>query len=77
MEISAKEAKSQFSSLLKKVEEGDEIVILRRRKRVARLVAAENRGKRLPTLKHFRASVKIKGTTLGAVVSREREEARY
>ena len=77
MEISAKEARSKLSFLLKKAEEGSEIVIARRGKRVARLIAAEDRVKRLPTLRSFRASVKIKGLSLGAVISREREEARY
>jgi len=77
MEISAKEARSKLSSLLNKVEEGGEIVIVRRGKRVARLITANNRVKQLPTLKDFRASVKIKGLSLGAVISREREGARY
>jgi len=77
MEISAKEARSKLSSLLNKVEEGGEIVIVRRGKRVARLITAESRVKRLPTLKDFRASVKIKGLCLGDVILREREGARY
>jgi prevent-host-death family protein len=77
MEISAKEARTKLSTLLKKVEEGNEIVIVRRGKRVARLIAAENRMKRLPTLKDFRASVKVKGASLSALVSRGREESRY
>ena len=76
MEVSAKEARSKLSALLNKVEEGGEIVIVRRGKRVARLITAENRVRRLPTLKEFRASVKIKGLSLGSVMSREREEAR-
>ena len=77
MEISAKEARNKLSYLLKKAEEGDEIVIARRGKRVARLIAAEDRVKRLPTLRNFRASVKAKGAALSEVVLREREEARY
>jgi prevent-host-death family protein len=77
MEISAKEARSKFSLLLKKAEEGSEIVIARRGKRVARLIAAEDRVKRLPTLRNFRTSVKVKGASLSTVVSHEREEARY
>ena len=77
MEINAKEARSKLSSLLNKVEEGGEIVIVRRGKRVARLITAEDRVKRLPSLKDFRASLKIKGFSLGSVISREREEARY
>ncbi len=77
MEINAKEARSKLSSLLNKVEERGDIVIVRRGKRVARLITAESRVKRLPTLKDFRASVKIKGVSLGAVISRVREGGRY
>ena len=77
MEISAKEARTKLSTLLKKVEEGGDIVIVKRGKRVARLIAAENRMKRLPTLKNFRASVKVKGSPLSALVSSGREETRY
>ena len=77
MEISAKEARSKFSVLLKKAEEGSEIVIARRGKRVARLIGLEDRVRRLPTLRNFRASVKAKGAPLSALVSHEREEARY
>jgi prevent-host-death family protein len=77
MEIGSKETRSKLSSLLNKAEEGGEIVIVRRGKRVARLTTAENRVKRLPTSKDFRASVKIKGLSLGAVILREREGARY
>ena len=77
MEISAKEARSKLSFLLKKAEEGSEIVIARRGKRVARLIAAEDRVKRLPILRNFRASMKVKKASLSSIVSHEREEARY
>jgi len=77
MEISAKEARSKLSSMLNKAAAGGEIVIVRRGKKVARLITAESRVQRLPTLKDFRASVKIKGPSLGAVILRRREEAPY
>ena len=77
MEVSAKEARSKLSLLLKRVEEGDEIVIVRRGKRVARLISTEERIKQLPTLKDFRASVKIRGECLSKVILRERTGARY
>ncbi len=38
MEISAKEARSKFRSILDQVEEGDEVIIRRRGKEIARLV---------------------------------------
>jgi prevent-host-death family protein len=77
MEISVKEARSKFRSLLDQVEEGNEVVIRRRGKEVARLVPPKGEGKRLPILKKFRSSIKIKGEPLSEVVKKEREEARY
>ncbi len=61
-EVSAKEAREMPSSLLKSVEAGEEVVILRRGKKVARLVPPSGSGARLPTLRKFRASVRIKGS---------------
>ena len=77
MEISAKEARGKLSALLKKVEKGDEIVVVRRGKQVARLVPFQKKEKHLPKLKEFRASIKIKGKPLSAAISHSREEARY
>ena len=77
IEINAKEARSKLSSLLKYAEAGDEVVILRRGKKVARLLPSQNEGRRLPSLKEFRASIRIKGVPMSAVVMRERKETRY
>jgi prevent-host-death family protein len=77
VEINAKEARGKLSSLLKKVEKGDEIVVVRRGKQVARLVPFQRKEKHLPQLREFRASIKIKGKPLSTTVSDSREEARY
>jgi prevent-host-death family protein len=77
VEMNAKEARSKLSSLLKRVEEGDEVVILRRGKKVARLVPSQNEGRRLPRLRDFRASIRIKGDSLSEVVLAERKGTRY
>jgi prevent-host-death family protein len=77
VEISAKEARGKLSSLLKMVEKGDEIVVVRRGKQVARLIPFERKEKHLPQLREFRASIKIKGKPLSATISYSREEARY
>ncbi len=77
MEVNAKEARGKLSSLLKRVEKGDEIVVLRRGKRVARLVPFEKKEKRLPQLREFRASIKVKGEPLSAAILHGREEERY
>jgi prevent-host-death family protein len=76
-EISAKEVRGKLSSLLKSVEVGEEVVILRRGKRIARLVPAEKKQVRLPTLKEFRASIRINGEPLSMGVIRGREKERF
>jgi prevent-host-death family protein len=77
VEISAKQARRDLSTLLKQVEKGDEVVVLRRGKQVARIVPLRGQERYLPSLSEFRASIKIKGKTLSKVVSHAREEVRY
>ena len=77
MEINAKEVRGKLSSLLKQVEKGDEIVVLRRGKQVARLVPFQRKEKRLPNLREFRASIKVRGERLSVTILRGREEERY
>jgi prevent-host-death family protein len=77
MEISVREARSRFRSLLDQVEGGDEVVIRRRGKEVARLVPPRGEGRRFPSLKEFRAAIRIKGEPLSAVVKRGRIKERY
>ena len=77
MEISAKEARSKFSSLLDQVQKGDEVVIRRRGKEIARLVPPKGEGKRLQGLKIFRSAIRIKRGSLSTPVKRGRSEERY
>ena len=56
LEVNVKEARSQLSSLLDRVERGEEIIINRRGKKVALLVSPERKNT-LPSLKDFRASI--------------------
>lgn len=77
MKINAKEARSKFSSLLDKVKEGDEVIIMRRHKQVARLVSPRKEKKSLPDLKAFRRSIRIKGESLSGIIIKERREERY
>jgi len=76
-EISSKEARGKLSSLLKSVELGEEVVILRRGKQVARLVPPSGVGRRLPSLKEFRASILISGEPLSTTVLEGRKEERF
>jgi prevent-host-death family protein len=75
--VSVKEARENFRALLDRVVQGDEVVILRRGKEVARLVPPRRELRRLPSLEAFRNSIGVKGKSLSAEVVRGRREERY
>ena len=77
MNISVKEARSRFSEILSQAEEGQEIVIMRRGKAVARLVPCTVNRRKLSSLKDFRATIRIKGGPLSETVIKNRSEERY
>jgi prevent-host-death family protein len=76
LEVNVKEARSQLSSLLDRVERGEEIIISRRGKKVALLVSPERKNA-LPSLKDFRASISTTGKPLSETVIDIRQEERY
>ncbi len=76
LEVNVKEARSNLSSLLDRVERGEEIVIKRRGKKIARLVSSEN-NKLLPSLRNFRVSIKSTGDPLSKIVTDLRNEERF
>ena len=75
-EVNIREARSNLSSLLDKVEAGEEIIIKRRGKTVAKLVSLHNAGN-LPSLKDFRSSIKINGKPMSQSVVDARNEDRF
>ncbi len=74
--ISVKEARSNLSALLDQVAAGEEIILLRRGKEVARLVPPQSQNL-LPSLKDFRDSLKITGASLSDEIVKARQEERY
>ena len=76
LEVNVKEARSNLSSLLDRVERGEEILIKRRGKKIARLVSFEN-NKLLPSLQNFRVSIKSTGDPLSKIVTDLRNEERF
>jgi prevent-host-death family protein len=77
MEINVKEARSKISTLLDRTQKGEEITILRRGKKIAKLVPVDNAKKRLPDLSTFRSSISIKGEPLSQAIIKGRNEERY
>ena len=76
LEINIKEARSNFSQLLNKVDQGQEILLIRRGKKIARLVAPET-DCHLPSLKEFRKSIVLSGEQLSSVILTSRDKERY
>lgn len=77
MEINVKEARGKISSLIDRVKDGDEVIILRRGKRMARLVPMQTEKKLLPCLKAFRDSIRVTGGPMSAMIVSQRNEERY
>ncbi|WP_022975606.1 type II toxin-antitoxin system Phd/YefM family antitoxin [Nevskia ramosa] len=76
--ISVAEAKSHLSEILDRVEAGEEVVITRRGKAVARLTAeGTKKRKPLPSLAEFRAQMPMARTPAGEVIRQMRDEERY
>ena len=76
MEINVKDARSRLSELIDRFEDGNEIIISRRGKKVARLVPLKIK-KNLPSMKEFRASLKLKGEALSDAIIHGRKRERY
>ncbi len=78
VKLSAKAARAKFSSLLDQVENGEEVVIMRHGKPVARLVgkipALNNK---FPDLTAFRSRIKVRGKPASQLVIDERKKARF
>lgn len=77
MEINIREARARISTLVDKAQKGEEIMILRRGKKIARLVPVERTQKRLPDLSGFRDSIRTKGQPLSQAVIEGRNQERY
>jgi prevent-host-death family protein len=75
--VSVKEARENLKSLIDRVAAGEEVILLRRGKEVARLIPPKSGGKRLPSLKDFCASIAVKGRPMSEEVTRARIEGRY
>ena len=76
LEVNVREARSSFSKLLNRVEQGQDIVLTRRGKRVACIVPS-GKEDTLPSLEEFRKTIKIQGEMLSSAVIGGRDEERY
>ena len=76
--ISMREARKHLSELIDAANRGEQIILTRRGKNVARLMpAADTEAAGLPDLKDFRASLKIIGRSLTNELLDQRNEERF
>ena len=76
LEVNVKEAPAKLGKLLKQVEHGQHVLLIRKGKEVACLVPPRKK-RRLPSLKKFRQTIAVPGKGLSATVLAARDEERY
>jgi prevent-host-death family protein len=76
-EASVKDVRNNLREYLDRAEAGEEIVVLRRGKEVARIVPPRREPGKFPDLTEFRKSIEIKGEPASETLIRMRRESRY
>lgn len=71
-EIGVKQARQQLRDLLQRVEAGEEIMITRQGKAVAKLVSAPRAARQLPSLEDFRHRIGRRGTPAAELLREQR-----
>lgn len=77
LEVNIKELRKQLAEYIARVEAGEEIIVTRRGKAVARLTPPVRPRPQFPDLTEFRASIALRGEDMSETVITERREARY
>jgi prevent-host-death family protein len=76
IQINVREAKARLSEYLSQVEQGEEIIVLRRGHPVAVLKPVEKPAP-LPKMDAFRRKIRVKGASASETLIKMREESRY
>ena len=74
MKMTVREARAHFGAMVDEASQGGEVVITRRGRPVARVVAVDSEAKRLPDMHAFRRRMECKGKPVSATVAAERDE---
>jgi prevent-host-death family protein len=75
-QVSVKDIRNNLREYLDRVEAGEEIVVTRRGKEIARIVPPRREPKRFPDLTEFRKSIEIRGERPLEALLKLREESR-
>jgi len=76
-QLSVREARAQFCTLIDAVSHGETVVITRHGRKIADLLPFHKAKKKLPSMKKFRESIKINGEPLSRTVMKQRDEERF
>lgn len=76
IEIGVKEFRDQLSLILDKIQNGEEIIIKRRGKKIAKIINYKEMATPLESIKDFREKIHIKGKTLSQTVIYQRTNER-
>ncbi len=76
IETNIREVKAKLSAYLSHVEQGEEVMIVRRGKPVAMLKPVK-KAAALPSMKGFREKLRLRGLPASQTIIKMREESRY
>ena len=76
IQTNVREAKARLSEYLSQVEQGEEVIILRRGRPVAVLKRVDKPAP-LPAMDSFRKKIKLKGASPSETLLKMRDESRY
>lgn len=75
--LTVKDIRQHLSEAISNAESGEETVITRYGRPIAKLVPIETEQRRFPDMSEFRKSIKLKGKPLSQTVIEMRNEERY
>ncbi|MBW4670949.1 MAG: type II toxin-antitoxin system Phd/YefM family antitoxin [Cyanomargarita calcarea GSE-NOS-MK-12-04C] len=76
-QITIEEANKNLYILLEQVAKGEQFVLMKEGKEVARLLPPQQAEKVFPSLNSFRKTIVLKGSAMSTTILEERENQRY
>jgi prevent-host-death family protein len=75
--VTITEIRNQLPELLKKVNQGEEIIIIEGNQEIARIIPTSLVKSPFPSLKNFRSSLTLEGENMSVSIIKNREEERF
>ncbi|MDB9438149.1 type II toxin-antitoxin system Phd/YefM family antitoxin [Dolichospermum lemmermannii CS-548] len=76
-QITIEEATQNLYKLLEQVAKGEQFILIKEGKEIARLLPPQQVKKVFPSLNHCRKSIVLKGSAMSTTILEERENERY